>query len=81
MSTRPQNERQFGHWEERPNGGRLYWFDIAGRYGWRARYIKEVDANEATLRFWQGIYDAQGTFVEIPEKYLVDKGHRRIRQD
>ena len=53
MSTRPQNERKFSHWEELPNGGRLYWFDVVGRYGWRARYLKEVDANETTLRFWQ----------------------------
>jgi hypothetical protein len=81
MSTRPQNERKFGHWEELPNSGRLYWFDVVGRYGWRARYLKEVDANETTLRFWQEIYDDQGLVVEIHEKYPVDTGHRRIREN
>jgi hypothetical protein len=81
MSTRPQNERKFGHWEELSNSGRLYWFDVVGSYGWRARYLKEVDANETTLRFWQEIYDDQGLVVEIHEKYPVDTGHRRIREN
>jgi len=27
----------------------------ARRQGWRARYLKEVDAQETTLRFWQEI--------------------------
>jgi hypothetical protein len=81
MSTRPQNERKFRNWEELPGGGRLYWFDVTGRYGWRARYLKEVDANETTLRFWQEIYDDQGILVEIHEKYPVDTGHRRIREN
>jgi len=53
---------------------------VAGRYGWRARYLKEVDANETTLRFWQEIYDVQGILLEIHEKYPVDTGHRRIRE-
>jgi len=37
MSTRQQNERKFGHWEEVPGGGRLYRLDVAGRLGWLAR--------------------------------------------
>ena len=81
MSTRPQNERKFRNWEEVAGGGRLYWFDVAGRYGWRARYLKEVDAKETTLRFWQEIYDDQGMLVEVHEKYPVDTGHRRIREN
>jgi hypothetical protein len=64
VSTRPQNERKFGHWEELTGGGRLYWFDVAGRHGWRARYLKEVDVNEKTLRFWQEIYHDQDLLVE-----------------
>ena len=75
MSTRAQNEKKFGHWEELPNGGRRYWLDVLGRQGWRARYLKEVDVNEATLRFWQEIYDEQGKLAEIHEKYPVDMGH------
>jgi hypothetical protein len=77
MSSRTQNEKKFGTWEELPNGGRRYWLDIAGRLGWRARYVKQVDAQEDTVRFWQEIYDGQGKLVEIHEKYPVDKGHQK----
>ena len=52
-----------------------YWFEVAGRRSWKARYVKEVDADENTVRFWQEIYDDQGKLVEIHEKYPVDKGH------
>ncbi|MBI3374790.1 MAG: hypothetical protein HY017_23960 [Betaproteobacteria bacterium] len=77
MSTRTQNEKKFGQWEELPKGERLYWMEIKGRQGWRARYLKEVDASEVTLRFWQEIYGEQGKLTEIHEKYPVDKGHRK----
>jgi hypothetical protein len=36
----------------------------AGKLGWLARYLKEVDANETTLRFWQEIHDDKGRLVE-----------------
>lgn len=78
MSTRSQNERKFGRWDELPSGGRRYWFDVTGRRGWTARYLKEVDMNEGTVRFWQEIYDEKGQLVEIHEKYPVDKGHRKV---
>jgi len=77
MSSRRQNEKKFTHWEELPNGGRRYWIGVEGRQGWRARYIKEVDANETTVRFWQEIYDERGVLVEVHEKYPVDDGHRK----
>jgi hypothetical protein len=77
LSTQSQNERKFGHWDELPSGGRRYWFEIVGRQGWKARYLKEVDTNEVTIRFWQEIYDEQDQLVEIHEKYPVDKGHRK----
>jgi hypothetical protein len=76
MSSRAQNEKKFGSWEELTDGGRRYWLDIGGRLGWRARYVKQVDAQENTVRFWQEIYDSQGQLVEIHEKYPVDKGHQ-----
>jgi len=78
LSTRSQNEWKFGRWDELPSGGRRYWFDVAGRRGWTARYLKEVDMNEETVRFWQEIYDEKGQLVEIHEKYPVDKGHRKV---
>ena len=37
MSTRAQNEKKFGTWEELADGGRRYRLDIAGRLGWQAR--------------------------------------------
>lgn len=77
MSARAQNERKFGQWEELPGGGRRYWLDVSGRQGWRARYLKEVDADETTLRFWQEIYGEQGKLAEIHDKYPVDKGHQK----
>ena len=76
MASREQNERKFPDWEELPGGGRVYRLEIEGRHGWRARYLKEVDAEENTLRFWQEIYDDQGRLVEIHEKYPEDTGHR-----
>jgi len=81
LSTRAQNQRKFGYWEQVVNGGRRYWLDVAGRRGWKARYLKEVDANEETLRFWQEIYDDQGRLVEIHEKYPMDKGHRKVQEE
>lgn len=78
MSSRPQNERKFGRWEELPGGGRRYRLEVAGRLGWQAIYFKEVSANESTMRFWQEIYDDSGKLVEIHEKFPVDKGHRKV---
>lgn len=78
MSAREQNERKFPNWEELPGGGRRYWLDIPGRRGWRARYVKEVDAEENTLRFYQQIYDSDGRLVEVHEKYPVDTGHQKV---
>jgi hypothetical protein len=40
--------------------------------------VKEGDASERTVRFYQEIYDANGQLVEIHEKYPADKGHRKI---
>lgn len=77
VSTRSQNEKKFGRWVDLPGGGRRYHLDVRGRVGWLARYLKDVDANETTVRFWQEIYDDQGKLVEIHEKYPVDKGHQK----
>ena len=74
MNTRGQNEKKFGNWEDLLGGGRRYWLDVTGRQGWTARYLKEVDERETTLRFWQEIYDDQGKLVDVHEKYPVDKG-------
>ena len=78
MASRAQNERKFKDWEELPDGGRRYARGFAGRAGGRARYIKEVDANERTVRFAQEIYDASGRLVAVHEKLPVDFGHKQL---
>ena len=78
MSTRAQNEKRFDKWEELPDGGRRYRLDVQGKSGWMAAYLKEVDANETTIRFWQEIYDNTGKLVEIHQKFPVDKGHQKV---
>ena len=78
MASRSQNELKFRHWEQLPNGGRRYLREFAGRAGGRARYIKEVDANENTARFVQEIYDASGRLVALHEKFPVDLGHEQL---
>ena len=78
MSTRQQNERKFPNWQDLAGGGRRYWIEVSGRQGWKARYVKEVDAHEKLLRFYQEIYDQAGHRVEIHEKYPADRGHRKV---
>ena len=79
ISTRFQNEKKFGQWEDLPGGGRRYYLDVAGRLGWRARYWKEVDAGEATVRFWQEIHDGAGELVEIQEKSRWIKAPKKFK--
>ena len=78
MASRTQNERKFKHWEELPNGGRKYIREFTGRAGGRARYIKEVDADEKTTRFAQEIYDSSGRLIAVHEKLPVDLRHKQL---
>ena len=75
------NERKFGKWEELTGGGRRYSYESDGRHGWTARYVKEVNRIEETLRFYQEIYDNNGKIVEIHEKYPDDKGHKKVIEE
>jgi hypothetical protein len=78
MASRAQNERKFKDWEQLPNGGRRYIREFVGHAGGRARYIKEVDANENTIRFAQEIYDASRRVIAVHEKFPVDSGHKQL---
>ncbi len=49
------NERKFKNWKPNKIDGRIYWYDVKGRFGWSARYTKEVDSNEETIKFLQEI--------------------------
>ena len=78
MTTREQNERKFQKWIELPDGGRRYWYDVPGRRGYSARYVKLVNVIERTTRFYQEILDDSGRLVAIHEKYPVDRGHQAV---
>ena len=77
LSKRSANERKFENWIELPDGGRRYWYDVHGRLDWIARYVKEVDSHEETVRFYQEIYNDQGELIEFHQKYPEDTGHQR----
>lgn len=78
---RRSNELKFGSWEELPEGGRRYFLEVQGRGGWKARYVKEVDGEEKTIRFYQEIYNEEGKLVEVHEKYPFDTGHKRVEEE
>ncbi len=80
VSTREQNEQKFPNWDILNTGGRKYWLDVRGHLGWKARYIKEVDASEVTVRFYQEIYDEMERLVEVHHKYPIDQGHQKVER-
>jgi hypothetical protein len=77
---RRENERKFGQWEPLPNGGRRYFYNVPSRRtGWMARYVKDVNNREETIRFVQEIYNAEGILVASHQKFPEDTGHQRIK--
>ncbi len=77
---RKKNETEFETWIEKEDGNRIYSFEISGRLGWKARYLKEVNSEEITLKFWQEVYDENNILREVHEKYPIDKGHKKLRK-
>ena len=75
---RLDNEKKFDVWIEKPDGGRIYSFEISGRQGWSSKYLKETDVDEITIKFWQEIYDENEILKEIHEKYPIDKWHKKL---
>lgn len=73
-----KNEREYETWIQKEDGGRIYSFEVIGKFGWKAKYLKEVDYNEVTVRFWQEIYNQDNILKEIHEKYPIDKGHQKL---
>lgn len=78
INKRHENEKKFSNYEDLPDGSRRYWFEIPGRLGWKARYVKIVDQSEVTISFRQEIYNENDILVEIHEKYPLDNGHIKI---
>ncbi|MBI5216603.1 MAG: hypothetical protein HY960_12700 [Ignavibacteriae bacterium] len=81
MATRFENEKKFNHWIDHEDGTRTYWFDVQGKAGWFARYVKKVSKEEITFSFHQEIYDDSGILVERHEKYPIDKGHQQLKDE
>ena len=72
------NEKKFSNFED-THYGRKYWFEIIGKHGWKARYVKEVNQEDDTIKFYQEIYNERNELVEIHEKYPIDKGHIKLK--
>lgn len=79
-NKRKENEKKYDKWEEREEGDRKNWFEVEGKFGWRARYIKIVDAKEFTLQFWQEILNDKNEIVEIHHKFPRDLGHQKLKK-
>ena len=78
-AKRIENEKKFINWIQLKSGGRRYWYRVKGRIGWKALYVKEVDRNEKTVRFYQEIYNEQDELMEIHQKFPEDTGHQRVK--
>jgi len=78
---RSKNEKEFDKWKELDTGGRIYSFEISGRTSGKAIYLKEVDKEETTIRFWQEIYNANNELIEMHEKFPRDTGHKKVKHD
>ena len=81
MNQQKRNERKFKNWTDLQDGGRQYWYDVPGHKGWKARYVKEVNESEETMRFYQQIYDQDGQLVEVHQKYPEDTGHQLVGKE
>ena len=79
-NKRKLNETKFSNWKDLADGGREYWYDVEGKFGFRARYIKKVDNQEKTSKFYQEIYDKDNNLVEIHEKFPEDRGHKKLER-
>lgn len=81
MATRERNEKRFPKWDDFPNGGRRYYRTIKGRVKGYALYIKEVDADEVTVRIVQEVYDDNDQLIGVHQKYPDDTGHVWVQED
>jgi len=80
LATRSENEKKFGHWTDHADGTRTYWYEVKGKRGWYARYVKLVDAHESTISFRQEVYNEVDELMELHEKYPDDTGHKKLKE-
>ena len=81
LKKRKKNEKAFDSWIESEVGGRIYSFEIQGKYGRKARYVKEVNKDEITLKFYQEIYKEKNELIEVHEKFHIDTGHQKVKRN
>jgi hypothetical protein len=79
MYKRTENEKKFKNWLELDDGGRYYYYFVEGHYGWKAKYVKIVDKNEATIKFYQEIYNNLDVLVEYMKNIQLIKDIRRYK--
>lgn len=80
MATREQNEKEYRHWIDLPDGGRRYWRERKGKVIGLQRMVKIVDPQENTLLVVQEIYDETGMLIERHQKYPDDTGHEVFKK-
>lgn len=74
---RKANETEYDLWTDNDKGGRIYYFEINGKLGWKAKYLKEMDKDEITIRFWQEIYEKEIFFGKFMKSTLLIKGIKK----
>lgn len=80
MATREQNEKEYHHWIDLPDGGRRYWRERKGKVIGLQRMVKIVAAQENTLLVVQEIYDETEILLERHQKYPDDTGHEVLKK-
>jgi len=80
---RIENERKFSHGEKLPNGDRKYGYEIIGKFGYKARYVKEVNRKEETVRFrYRNFNNFSGLLSSKfrQTRYQKSGGSRRVKK-
>src|SRR6266566_2196195 len=69
VAKRRQNERKFGTWRHLPDSGRLYSYEVKGRSGWLAKYVKQVDEKNRRSCSVRKCSMATGIFVKCTRSF------------
>jgi hypothetical protein len=69
-NKRTENEKKFRSWNELLDGGRRYFYEVQGKHGWRAQYVKEVDRSEQTIKFTRRYMIKRETWWKSTKNFL-----------
>jgi len=78
-NKRKENEKKYSNFEELTDGSRMYWFEIEGRMGWKARYGSRMYWFEIEGRMgWKARYikivDASELTVSFRQEIFNENG-------